>query len=97
MREISFWVGVCLGRGDSGDVMVDIDVSEDEYNALLDCCRNEGEIDECKKLSFLRSRIVAAAETEAASYDEESAIDYHTDVWYVVQMPDEIREAAHRE
>lgn len=97
MRNITFWVGVCLCRGDGGDVMVDIKVTDEEYETILECCRNEEDIDECKKLSALRSRIVAAAETEAASCDEDSDIDYHTDVWYVVQMPDEIREASHRE
>lgn len=97
MQEISFWVGVCLGRGDGGNVMVDIEITDDEYEALVQCSRDDEDIDGCEAIFDLRARIVAAAETAAASYDEYSDIDYHTDVWYVVQMPDEIWEAAHRE
>lgn len=97
MHEVSFWVGVCLGRGDSGEVLVDIKVSDEEYDSLVECCRNEVEIADCLALADLRSRIVDAAIAEAASCDTESDIDYRTDAWYIVQMPDELRDMVGRQ
>ena len=95
MRELSFWVGVCLGRGDSGNVLVDIEVSDTEYDTLIECCRSDEDVDEYEPLRELRKRIVSAAINEASSCDEGSDIDYNTDVWYVVQMPEEIWNIVH--
>jgi hypothetical protein len=39
--ELEFWVTICLGNGDGGDVAVTLDVTDDEYELLKQCCRDD--------------------------------------------------------
>ena len=100
MMYIEFTVTVCLGRGDGGDVCVDVSVSDEEYELLLQCCREDRDIGSYDGLSDLCRRIEEAAQSENEScmyefgYDEE--IDYST-ASYMISMPDEIIRAVEEE
>ena len=39
--KLEFWVTICLGHGDGGDVAVEVDVSDKEYELLKQCCRDD--------------------------------------------------------
>ena len=89
--ELEFCVTICLGHGDGGDVIVTVDVTEEEYDLLKDCCREDEEIESYEGLEALYERIIDAAidESESCSPDDEDEINYD-DVSYIVAMPDEI-------
>ena len=89
--ELEFWVTICLGHGDGGDVAVTLDVTDAEYELLLQCCREYEEIDSFEGLERLYERIVAAAkdEGECCEPEDEDDIDYD-DASYTVAIPDVI-------
>ena len=41
---LDFPVTVCLGRGDGGNVEVTVEVTDEEFELLKQCCREDGEI-----------------------------------------------------
>ena len=86
--ELEFWVTICLGHGDGGDVTITIDVTDEEYELLKQCCREYEDIDSFEGLENLYERIVAAAkdESEYCEPDDEDDIDYD-DAYYTVAMP----------
>lgn len=88
---LEFWVTICLGHGDGGDVMVTVDVTEEEYNLLQECCREDLEIADFEGLENLHERVIDAAveESEACAPNGEDDINYD-DASYMVAMPDEI-------
>jgi hypothetical protein len=43
--KLEFWVTICLGHGDGGDVAVKVDVSKKEYALLKKCCEEYEDID----------------------------------------------------
>lgn len=93
MISLEFWVTICLGRGDGGDVTVTVDVTEEEYKLLKQCCRDYEDIDGYEGLEDLCRRIEEAAQEEneacMADYDTDEEIDYDS-VSYMISMPDEI-------
>ena len=86
--ELEFLVTICLGQGDGGDVTVTIDVTDEEYELLKQCCREYEDIGSFEGLENLYERIVAAAkdESEYCEPDDEDDIDYD-DAYYTVAMP----------
>ncbi len=89
--ELEFWVTICLGHGDGGDVTVTIDVTDEEYELLKQCCREYEDIGSFEGLENLYERIVAAAkdESEYCEPDDEDDIDYD-DASYTVAIPEVI-------
>lgn len=89
--ELDFWVTICLGHGDGGDVAVTVDVSRKEYELLKQCCRDDEEIEDYEGLEDLYERIVTAAkdESECCEPDDCEDIDYD-DASYIVAIPDKI-------
>lgn len=89
--ELEFWVTICLGHGDGGDVAVILDVSNAEYERLKQCCRDDEEIEGYEGLENLYERVVAAArdESECCEPDDCEDIDYD-DVSYTIAIPDEM-------
>ena len=64
--KLEFWVTICLGHGDGGDVAVMLDVTDAEYELLKQCCRDDEEIEGYEGLEDLYERVVAAAKDESA-------------------------------
>ena len=87
--ELEFWVTICLGHGDGGDVAVTVDVARKEYELLKQCCREDEDIDGFEGLEDLYERIVAAArdESEYCEPDDCEEIDYD-EASYTVAIPD---------
>jgi hypothetical protein len=96
--ELEFWVTICLGHGDGGDVTVTIEVTDEEYELLKQCCREDEEIDGFEGLEALYERVVdyAKGESECCEPDDCEDIDYD-DAYYRVAMPDEIYEQVNAE
>ena len=94
--HFSFDVTICLGGGDGGDVSVDVEVSEEEYELLKQCCRDYDDIDSYAGLEDLCQRIIAEAQAEndfrMENYsDSDEEIDYGS-VSYMIGMPSEIQD-----
>lgn len=89
--ELEFWVTICLGHGDGGDVVVTMDVTAEEYELLKQCYRDDEEIEGYEGLEDLYERVVAAAkdESECCELDDCEDIDYD-DASYTVVIPDKI-------
>ncbi len=89
--ELEFWVTICLGHGDGGNVAVTLDVTYAEYELLKQCCRDDEEIEGYEGLEELFERVVAAAkdESESCEPDDCEDIDYD-DASYSVAIPDVI-------
>ena len=89
--ELEFWVTICLGHGDGGDVAVTLDVTDAEYELLKQCCRDDEEIEGYEGLEDLYDRVVVAArdERESCKPDDCEAIDYD-DASYTVAIRDVI-------
>lgn len=45
MKSLEFLVTICLGGGDGGDVCVDVDVTDEEFELLKECCREGSDIE----------------------------------------------------
>lgn len=94
--KLEFWITVCLGGGDGGDITVNVDVTEEEYELLVQCSREEDEIDMYAGLENLCERIREAAADEVDSCNAEFGIEEdYSDADYAIQMPDCIWQAAH--
>ena len=93
MRLLDFFVTLCLGGGDGGDVCVNVEVTEEEYELLKCCCRENEDINNYKGLRDLCQRIEEAARDENEScmmdFDMEEEIDYSS-VSYMISIPEEI-------
>ena len=91
--KLDFPVTICLGRGDGGDVSVEIDVTKEEFDLLVEACEDGGEMSEYDTLSDLYERIVSAAPDECDwEYGgEESELDEAT---YFVYYPEKVIDAA---
>lgn len=89
--ELEFWVTICLGHGDGGDMAVTLDITDTEYELLKRCCREYDEIGSFEGLEGLYERIVAASrdESECCEPDDCEDIDYD-DASYTVAIPDVI-------
>ena len=76
--ELEFWVTIYFGHGDGGDVVVTIDVSNEEYELLKQCCRDDEEVEGYKGLGDLYDHVVVAAkdESESCKPDDCEDIDY---------------------
>ena len=87
--ELEFWVTIYLGNGDGGDVAVTLGATDDEYELLKQCCRDDEEIEGYEGLEDLYERIVAAArdESECCEPDDCEEIDYD-EASYTVAIPD---------
>lgn len=86
--ELEFWVTIYFGHG---DVVVTIDVSNEDYELLKQCCRDNEEVEGYKGLGDLYDRVVVAAkdESESCKPDDCEDIDYD-DASYSVAIPDVI-------
>ena len=77
--------------------LIEVDVSDKEYELLKQCCRDDEEIDGYEGLEDLYERIVEYAkdESECCEPDDCEDIDYD-DAYYTVAMPqviyDEVQE-----
>ncbi len=81
---LDFPVTLCLESGDEEDVTATVDVSEEEYQLLKECCRDGEEPDAFDGLEDLCRRVEEAAREESDG-DVKSCI---------IGMPDEIYGAA---
>ena len=92
--KLEFPVTICLGGGDGGDVLISVDVSEEEYELLIDACADGDEIADCDELEDLYNRIISFADDECDwDYDNEDESDLE-DAVYLIQYPDAIIDAA---
>lgn len=89
-RKLEFTVSICLGGGYGGDICVEVEVTDKEYELLKKCCREGEEIESFKGLKPLYKRIVAAARDESEDFDPEDAD-------YGIEIPDEVYEAVESE
>lgn len=93
MRELEFEVTICLGGGDGGSVCVTVDVSDEEYDLLKQCCFEDEEIVGYEGLEELVERIQEAAADENErcldELGEDEEIDYDS-VSYMISFPEEI-------
>ena len=96
---LSFRVTLCLGRGDGGDVMVRIWVTDDMYEKLLQLCR-EGmadSLDNFEEFEALCDEIRENAASMNEFYnDDEEEINYD-EISYIIYMADEIVKAEREE
>ena len=89
--ELEFWVTICLGNGDGGDVAVTLDVTDAEYELLKQCCREDEDIDGFEGLEDLYERIVATARDESECCEPDDCEDMsYDDASYIVAIPDKI-------
>ena len=91
--KLEFWVTICLGHGDSGDVTVEVDVSDEEYELLKQCGRENEEIEYFDGLEDLYERVVEEVKEESKSCEPDSCedIDYD-DADYTVAVPQAVFE-----
>lgn len=87
-KVLEFPVTICLGGGDGGEVGIDVEVTDEEYELLLACCREDiVGIDSYEGLEDLYERVIAEARGESEFNDPDDCdIDYD-DACYLVDMP----------
>ncbi len=92
-KKLEFTVTICLGRCGSGDICVEVEVTNKEYKLLKKCCAEGEDIDSFSGLEDLYNRIVAEARAESEFFDTDDCdIDYDN-ASYGVEMPDKIYDA----
>ena len=96
--KLDFWVTIDLGRHRSGDTFVTIAVSDEEYELLKQCCRDNKEIEGYEGLEDLYERVVSEAkdESEFCESDDCEDIDYD-EAYYTVAMPQAICDEVKKE
>ena len=94
--KLFFPVTICLGKGDGGDVLVQIDTSKEEYELLVEKCIEDEEISDCGEFEDLCSRIVLATEDECdwEYSDAEEDLDEAT---YLISYPSKVIDAAEKQ
>ena len=105
MHEVEFQVTLCYGGGDGGDICVTVDVTDEEYELLKQCCREDEDISDYEELEDLVARIEAEAKGEdyacrPDSSEDEDEDDYeedYDDVTCMIQLPDEIYDLINEE
>ncbi len=100
-RTMEFTVMLYYGGGDGGEICVDADVSDKEYELLKECCRNDDEMEDFEGLEDLCERIEAEARGEndfIMSDDEEYDPDEENDILGCsIYIPQEIYDAIEEE
>ena len=93
--KLEFWVTICLSHDDGGDVSVEVDVSDEEYELLKQCCIEYEDINTFNGLEDLYDRVVSEAKdlSEDCVPEGEDAIDFD-DVSFSVAIPDSIYDEA---
>ena len=106
--ELEFLVTICLGYGDGGDVEITETVTEEEFELLKQCCREDDEISEFEGLEDLYERVCRAALEESGycgpeddedseeddnEYDDYNDYDEYDDASCIVSMPDAVYDA----
>ena len=95
-----FYVTLRLSYGDGDDVCVDVDVTENEFRRLKQCYRDDNNIGDCWGLKNLTRRIKRAALKESKSGMTDfisGKRTYYSNVSYMIDIPDEVIEAAEEE
>ncbi len=87
--KLTFEVAVCLGLGDGGNIFVEADVTEKEFERLKKCYANDEDFEDYPGLKRLYKRICRDAIDESISYDLDGKAD-HTDASCIVYMPKEV-------
>lgn len=99
-RSFDFEVTLCLGGGDGGDVLVNVDVTEEEYELLKKCYRDDIGVCDCDGLEDLCQRVEEAAKDEnefcMADLDVDEEIDYNS-ISYMISIPAEVAEEVDEE
>lgn len=97
--ELEFSVSISLGPHRSGDVTAEVEVSEEEYEALKQCCREEDEICDYPELENLYERIIAQVKEDDGIWeceDSDEELDPE-DAEFAIQMPDDFYDAVEDE
>ena len=94
---MEFWVTICLGYGDGGDVCIEEPVSEEERELLMECCREDMDMCDCEGLEDLCERIENAARDESECCGPEDDETDYDDASYMIAIPDEICDAVEAE
>lgn len=90
-KVLEFPVTICLGGGDGGEVAFDVEVTDEEFELLKKCCREDIEgIDSYEGLEDLYQRVIAEARGESEFNDPEDCYIDYDDANYFVDMPYEI-------
>lgn len=94
--NMKFIVTQCLGGGDGGDVEVEVEVTEEDIEAMKDLVREQdgdGDYfpDYCEAL-YEKIKSEAAFSEDGEEYDEEA-----DDTYYRVTVPQEIFDAVEEE
>lgn len=96
-RRLQFTVNICLGYGDGGEIAVNVEVTDEEYELLKQCCRENETVESFNGLEKMYERIVAEAGDESEFNDSEDCdIDYD-EAYYSVEIPFEIYEEVENE
>lgn len=93
-EEYWFPVTACLGRGDGGEISVSVPVTDDEYEALKDCYREDEEIEQNESLAGLIRRIERAAFIKCENINDsygDTEEDYSS-ASFMIGFPDEVVE-----
>ena len=89
--EIEFVVTISLSPVASGDVCSTIEVSEEEYEAIRQCCIEDDELQEFPGLEDLSDRIIEEVKENSDVWDSEDGEDLDPeDAEFYIQLPDEI-------
>lgn len=95
IHAVEFPVTVCLGGGDGGEICVKMEITDEEYELLKQCCRDGCDIESCPELEDLCNRITEESgdETERRMDECDSGedIDYDS-TYYIIEMPEEIED-----
>ena len=96
-RILEFTVNICLGYGDGGEIAVDVEVTDEEYELLKQCCREDDDIGSFEGLESLYERIVTEAGDESEFNDPEECDTDYDEADYMVEIPYEIYEEVEKE
>ena len=91
MMEVEFYVTISLDGMGSGDVCSTIEVSDEEYEAIRECCLEDDELQEFPGLEDLCDRIIEDVKENSDVWVSEDGEDLDPeDAEFYIQLPDEI-------
>lgn len=105
-RTLEFNVTICMGGGDGGETCVEVEVTDEEYEILKECCREDGDISDYEELDDLYQRIIGDSEDESKAEDpnyidgdedDEDYYDPYECASYIVYLPNEVYAAVEAE
>ncbi len=94
---MEFYVTVYWGRRNVGSTFVDVAVDDPEYELLMQCCRENIGIDECRSLETVYLEITEQARAEIKKEPAFREEDDDGELVFEIELPDEIADAVEAE